>query len=1174
MSAGAVIVGNAAGRTVIVLVTGASVLPHASFAVNVSVTVPPHAPGVAVSVEVLDVPLISHPPVKPLLKDIVLGAGNPPQSTVMSLGAVIVGNAAGRTVIVLVTGASSLPQASVAVNVSVTVPPHAPGVSENVDGLDVPLISQPPVNPLLNVTVLEAGNPPQSTVMSLGAVIVGNAAGRTVIVLVTGASSLPQASVAVNVSVTVPPHAPGVAEKVDGLDFPLIAQPPVNPLLKFIVVDSGNPPQSTVMAAGAVIVGNAAGRTVIVLVTGASSLPQASVAVNVSVTVPPHAPGVAEKVDGLDFPLIAQPPVNPLLKFTVVDSGTPPQSTVMSAGAVIVGNAAGRTVIVLVTGASSLPHASVAVNVSVTVPPHAPGVAEKVDGLDFPLIAQPPVNPLLKFTVVDSGTPPQSTVMSAGAVIVGNAAGRTVIVLVTGASSLPQASVAVNVSVTVPPHAPGVAEKVDGLDFPLIAQPPVNPLLKFTVVDSGTPPQSTVMSAGAVIVGNAAGRTVIVLVTGASSFPQASVAVNVSVTVPPHAPGVAENVDGLDFPLIAQPPVNSLLKFIVVDSGNPPQSTVMAAGAVIVGNAAGRTVIVLDTEAIVLPHASFAVNVSVTSPPHASGVLENVEGLDVPLISQLPVNPLLKGIVLGAGSPPQSTVMSSGAVIVGNAAGRTVMVLDTEATVLPHASFAVNVSVTSPPHASGVLENVEGLDVPLISHPPVKPLLKGIVLGAGTPPQSTVMSSGAVIVGNAAGRTVIVLDTEAIVLPHASFAVNVSVTSPPHASGVLENVEGLDVPLISQLPVNPLLNAIVLGAGSPPQSTVMSSGAVIVGNAAGRTVMVLDTEAIVLPHASFAVNVSVTVPPHAPGVAVNVEGLDVPLISHPPVKPLLKGIVLGAGTPPQSTVMSAGAVIVGNAAGRTVIVLDTEASVLPHASFAVNVSVTVPPHAPGVAVSVEVLDVPLISHPPVKSLLKGIVLGAGTPPQSTVMSAGAVIVGNAAGRTVMVLDTEAIVLPHASFAVNVSVTSPPHASGVLENVEGLDVPLISHPPVKPLLKGIVLGAGTPPQSTVMSAGAVIVGNAAGRTVIVLDTGASVLPHAVAVKVSVTSPPHAPGDVENVDKLDVPLIAQPPVSPLLNGILLGAGTPPQSTVMLAGGALKVGNAAGLTVILRVFVIVLP
>ena len=66
-------------------------------------------------------------------------------------------------------------------------------------------------------------------------------------------------------------------------------------------------------------------------------------------------------------------------------------------------------------------------------------------------------------------------------------------------------------------------------------------------------------------------------------------------------------------------------------------------------------------------------------------------------------------------------------------------------------------------------------------------------------------------------------------------------------------------------------------------------------------------------------------PPHAPGVAVKVEGLDVPLIKHPPLRPLLKLMVEDAGTAPQSTVIGPGAVIVGRAAGLTVIVLDTEA---------------------------------------------------------------------------------------------------------------------------------------------------------------------------------------------------------------------------------------------------------
>ena len=68
---------------------------------------------------------------------------------------------------------------------------------------------------------------------------------------------------------------------------------------------------------------------------------------------------------------------------------------------------------------------------------------------------------------------------------------------------------------------------------------------------------------------------------------------------------------------------------------------------------------------------------------------------------------------------------------------------------------------------------------------------------------------------------------------------------------------------------------------------MISAGAVIVGSAAGLTVIVLETEAIVLPQGSVAVQVSVTVPPHPVGVAENVDGLDVPLIRHDPLNPLV-----------------------------------------------------------------------------------------------------------------------------------------------------------------------------------------------------------------------------------------------------------------------------------------------
>ena len=59
------------------------------------------------------------------------------------------------------------------------------------------------------------------------------------------------------------------------------------------------------------------------------------------------------------------------------------------------------------------------------------------------------------------------------------------------------------------------------------------------------------------------------------------------------------------------------------------------------------------------------------------------------------------------------------------------------------------------------------------------------------------------------------------------------------------------------------------------------------GNAAGSTVIVRDTEASALPQTSVAVQVSVIVPPHGPGVAENVERFEIPLIRHPSVSPLV-----------------------------------------------------------------------------------------------------------------------------------------------------------------------------------------------------------------------------------------------------------------------------------------------
>ena len=65
----------------------------------------------------------------------------------------------------------------------------------------------------------------------------------------------------------------------------------------------------------------------------------------------------------------------------------------------------------------------------------------------------------------------------------------------------------------------------------------------------------------------------------------------------------------------------------------------------------------------------------------------------------------------------------------------------------------------------------------------------------------------------------------------------------------------------------------------------MGGAAANTATGAGLTVIVLDA-VIVLPQASVAVHVSVTVPPHAPGAAVCVD-VALPLIKHVPLAPLL-----------------------------------------------------------------------------------------------------------------------------------------------------------------------------------------------------------------------------------------------------------------------------------------------
>ena len=152
--------------------------------------------------------------------------------------------------------------------------------------------------------------PHATVVLAGGAENVGNEAGDTVIVLETGAIVLPQISVAAHVSTIVPPQTPaGLCAVLVEVAVPLIRHPPLPPLEYVRPLAAGALPQVTVtLAGGALNVGSRAGDTVIVLDTGASGLPQISVAFHVSTIVPPQAPAgdCADKVELAD-PLMRQP---------------------------------------------------------------------------------------------------------------------------------------------------------------------------------------------------------------------------------------------------------------------------------------------------------------------------------------------------------------------------------------------------------------------------------------------------------------------------------------------------------------------------------------------------------------------------------------------------------------------------------------------------------------------------------------------------------------------------------------------------------------------------------------------------------------------------------------------------------------------------------------------------
>ena len=140
----------------------------------------------------------------------------------------------------------------------------------------------------------------------------------------------------------MPPQAPGSVPRVEVTD-PEMRHASLPPLVK-VSEDVTAPPQATVIVPAAANSGAAAGDTTIVLVL-VMVCPQC-VVVHVSVTLPPHAPGIVPRVEFTD-PLTRHAPLPPLVKVKLCVVA-PPHATVMVPAAANSGAAAGLTTIVLV----------------------------------------------------------------------------------------------------------------------------------------------------------------------------------------------------------------------------------------------------------------------------------------------------------------------------------------------------------------------------------------------------------------------------------------------------------------------------------------------------------------------------------------------------------------------------------------------------------------------------------------------------------------------------------------------------------------------------------------------------------------------------------------------------------------------------------------------------------
>ena len=1001
-AAGTVITGGVLSSTVKSLVA-VDTFPQTSVAVNVtvivwlqfpvggvyvgtSVTAPPQlSVALAVAAQVATVAALKHSIVSDAAGTVITGGVL--SSTVKSLVAV-----------------DTFPQTSVAVNVTVIVWLQFP-----VGGVYVGTSVTAP--PQLSVALAVAAQ--VATVAALKHSIVSDAAGTVITggVLSSTVKSLvavdtfPQTSVAVNVTVIVwlqfPVGGVYVGTSVTAppqlsVALAVAAQVATVAALKHSIVSD---------AAGTVITGGVLSSTVKSLVA-VDTFPQTSVAVNVTVIVwlqfPVGGVYVGTSVTAppqlsVALAVAAQVATVAALKHSIVSD---------AAGTVITGGVLSSTVKSLVA-VDTFPQTSVAVNVTVIVwlqfPVGGVYVGTSVTAppqlsVALAVAAQVATVAALKHSIVSD---------AAGTVITGGVLSSTVKSLV-AVDTFPQTSVAVNVTVIVwlqfPVGGVYVGTSVTAppqlsVALAVAAQVATVAALKHSIVSD---------AAGTVITGGVLSSTVKSLVA-VDTFPQTSVAVNVTVIVwlqfPVGGVYVGTSVTAppqlsVALAVAAQVATVAALKHSIVSD---------AAGTVITGGVLSSTVkslVAVDT----FPQTSVAVNVtvivwlqfpvggvyvgtSVTAPPQLSVALA--------VAAQVATVAALKHSIV---SDAAGTVITGGVL---SSTVKSLVAVDT----FPQTSVAVNVtvivwlqfpvggvyvgtSVTAPPQLSVALAvAAQVATVAALKHSIVSDAAGTVITGGVL--SSTVKSLVAV---DTFPQTSVAVNVTVIVwlqFPVGGVYVGTSVTAPPQLSVALAVAAQVAT-------VAALKHSIVSDA----------AGTVITGGVLSSTVkslVAVDT----FPQTSVAVNVTVIVWLQFPvgGVYVGTS------VTAPPQLSVALAVAAQVATVAalKHSIVSdaAGTVITGGVLSSTVkslVAVDT----FPQTSVAVNVTVIVWLQFPvgGVYVGTSVTAPPQLS---VALAVAAQVATVAALKHSIVSdAAGTVITGGVLSSTIMVCVKFPLVLPQLS----------------------------------------------------------------------------------------------------------------------------------------------------------------